>query len=730
MRGFGTWKLPSVCVAALLTGWTGAALAANSTTPGAITSYATFECAGVEWQITGDDNNNCVVTVEYRKQGDATWNNAQPLWRVETGLWTHGEDPGNKLAGSIFFLQPATTYDVRLTLSDPDGGSAQQIVSVTTLAEPQPDPNGRVRYVVPGSGGGSGTQADPFRGFAAADAAAQPGDIFKVQPGTYNVKFVPTKDGTATSPIVYAGADPSTVILDGSGGTSGGSNCIDLSNRQYIFIEKMTLRNCLRPILAAGSKGILISACTIQPVAVIGSNGIRALLAQNLVISDNTFQMWGDWAGIGRTGTYGTGGYAVDATGNTIIMRYNHVIEAWDGLDAGDSDGTGPRTYNVDIYNNFVDRASDDACQTDAVHQNIRVFRNRFLNSGSATSCQPSFGGPCYFLFNEMYNTRMDPFKYHQETSYFGTSSPQETSGMIAFHNTNICSKSAWYESGYWHHVKDRNNLLLGARTGIYSLYIPSGQRGDLDYDGYNRQQTSFIKYNGTAYSTFAAFYAGAGQEQHGVEVSLSEFVKAVFPVHPEWEWTNGYGTAYSPSDIDLQLAPNSVAVDKGQVLANINDGYTGSAPDLGCYERGKPVPWYGPRPSVVGGGDTTPPAAVTNLATAQVDDNNIVLTWTAPGDDGQAGQAAAYDLRMSLQPISDATFGAATVIPTSQAPLVPGSSERFVVTGLTPGTTYYFALKTRDEVPNWSGLSNVPVATTLASDTVPPAQINDLTAE
>src|SRR5436309_8919535 len=100
-------------VLGLLCGWAAAATAANSTVPGAITSYTTIECAGFEWRITGDDNNNCTVAVDYRLPGAPLWSHAQPLWRVETGLWHHGEDPGNLLAGSIFFLQPATTYEVR-----------------------------------------------------------------------------------------------------------------------------------------------------------------------------------------------------------------------------------------------------------------------------------------------------------------------------------------------------------------------------------------------------------------------------------------------------------------------------------------------------------------------------------------------------------------------------------------------------------------------------------------
>src|SRR3989454_200546 len=41
-------------------------------------------------------------------------------------------------------------------------------------------------------------------------------------------------------------------------------------------------------------------------------------------------------------------------------------------------------------------------------------------------------------------------------------------------------------------------------------------------------------------------------------------------------------------------------------------------------------------------------------------------------------------------------------------APKAAGSAESLTVVGLTPGTRYWFALRTADEVPNWSPISNV----------------------
>jgi len=111
--------------------------------------------------------------------------------------------------------------------------------------------------------------------------------------------------------------------------------------------------------------------------------------------------------------------------------------------------------------------------------------------------------------------------------------------------------------------------------------------------------------------------------------------------------------------------------------------------------------------------GDTAPPAIVTNLEASGATASSITLSWAAPGDDGSIDTASEYDIRYSGSEITQATWDSATQCTGKPAPQAAGSSENFIVTGLYPDTTYYFALKTADEVPNWSGLSNVLNGTT-----------------
>jgi len=95
-------------------------------------------------------------------------------------------------------------------------------------------------------------------------------------------------------------------------------------------------------------------------------------------------------------------------------------------------------------------------------------------------------------------------------------------------------------------------------------------------------------------------------------------------------------------------------------------------------------------------------------------------LSWTAPGDDGNVGTAAAYDVRYSTSLITEDSWPAATQIGEEPLPAAAGTVQTLGVTGLTAGDTYHFAVKTSDEADNQSSLSNV-VAGSLPA---PPASL------
>ncbi len=105
---------------------------------------------------------------------------------------------------------------------------------------------------------------------------------------------------------------------------------------------------------------------------------------------------------------------------------------------------------------------------------------------------------------------------------------------------------------------------------------------------------------------------------------------------------------------------------------------------------------------------DDLPPATISDLRLALAGARNVLLEWTAPGDDNMSGQATLYDARYrTTAPINDTNFLASTAVAT-QLPRAAGTEEQLGITGLSPDTLYWFAVRAADEVPNWSPTSNV----------------------
>ncbi len=134
------------------------------------------------------------------------------------------------------------------------------------------------------------------------------------------------------------------------------------------------------------------------------------------------------------------------------------------------------------------------------------------------------------------------------------------------------------------------------------------------------------------------------------------------------------------------------------------------------------------PDPVVEIGIDTIPPANITDLRLRSATQSTFALVWEAPGDNGAEGQAAGYDIRHSTSTITESNWAAAEVVAGVPLPKPAGDIETFVVKGLASGADHYFAIKTYDEIPNESGLSNCASGQTI-SELTPPAAVQDLFA-
>ena len=158
------------------------------------------------------------------------------------------------------------------------------------------------------------------------------------------------------------------------------------------------------------------------------------------------------------------------------------------------------------------------------------------------------------------------------------------------------------------------------------------------------------------------------------------------------------------PATVVDQVSYDGTGIAEGQVWAALPNGSANFA-------------WRSPTLCATNGsvGDVTAPATITDLAAATgAFAGEIVLTWTAPGDDGSAGTATGYDVKLSHDPITAGNFGSAAPFERwldPPAPLAAATAETLIVFGLNPDSTWYFAIQTHDEVPNLSGVSNSPSA-------------------
>ncbi|MBX7136345.1 MAG: hypothetical protein K1X83_00070 [Oligoflexia bacterium] len=606
------------------------AQAQNAATPGTLEAVIpTLSSAGFAWPITGDDNGNARVTIRYRRVGDAGWSQGLPFMRVEKNTTSLNFNPGNYISGSLLNLTPATQYEAELTLSDADGGSSIQTKTFSTRAEPAATSLAAVKYIIPGSGGGDGSAANPYKGLAAADTAAiaLPGTVFILKPGNYG-RYTFQRSGSAGAPITYRGENPDTVIFDGS--SSNQSFVVDLSSKSNIVLENLSIKNSCMGLKADDSQNLVLRRLKISVVKSCEPTALQIRgNANNAYICDNT--LLGAEPPLRRDLSNDDTGISVAGTGHEICN--NDIRSFYDAIDTYDGGTTYAYAANsVDIHHNLLLDQTDDGIETDGSRRNIRVFRNLIANSFNGISAQPNYGGPNYIFRNEIYNVNDKPFKFH---NLVVNSVYLRPSGSFVFHNSTNAYKAAWHTGGVaagdWGNSYMRNNLFFDNDPGDGTYYSIEGtyyidqfiKNGAwypyFDYNGWAPQSSAsyVIKLNNVRYKTFNAacdstvaddFCSATGNSRHDKIVTKAQCVK----VENVWGEGNGHtAIAYRPGDWDFSLVNGAAAIDAGVRLPNLNDDYLGANPDLGALEKGAAKPLYGPRPLTT---DTTAPAAPTGL--------------------------------------------------------------------------------------------------------------------
>jgi len=547
------------------------ATASLAAIPGELRSYGTIHSIGIEWDISGDENHNAVCQVQYRVQGASGWKQALPLFRVDF----NGSD---MLAGSIFFLDPDTSYEIQLDLSDPDGGSDSQVVTVATRAAPTMPTSGGTFHIAPGTGGGDGSESNPFQGIAEAQAAAQPGDIFLLHAGNYGSgEVLFDEPGAAGDYIVWKSAGDGEAVLDN----------VRIA-ADHIWLEGLKIvadDYGLRTYDAPDDIVITRNTFTGCHYCIYLNHG-----GENWYIADNTIV--GD--------TLPTSG-SFDGEGIELWHTSGHVV-AHNSI-SHVADGISYPHHNCDIYGNDIFDVSDDGIEPDYGYANVRIWGNRISNAyHNGISFQPMNGAPWYILRNQVAAPTESALKFRDSVDR----------ALIA-HNTFVGWQGVQkYGAQHLLSVQSNNNLWISV-TDWYAWENGSGGtpdwRTNLDYDGFDWGDNVYAFKWGSRYPDLASFTSATGLESHGIHVDKDTcFETFDVPSAP-------------PAAMPIQfmtLNPGCDAVDAGVVLSNINDDFAGIAPDLGAYEVGASLPHYGPR-------DEEPPLALSGAPADQA----IHLAWS-----------------------------------------------------------------------------------------------------
>jgi|GEM_PF-1175816 len=116
------------------------------------------------------------------------------------------------------------------------------------------------------------------------------------------------------------------------------------------------------------------------------------------------------------------------------------------------------------------------------------------------------------------------------------------------------------------------------------------------------------------------------------------------------------------------------------------------------------------PQPS-----DLTAPGVIDDIQIESLTNNQLLIKWTASGNDDTEGKAYRYDIRYSFEPIiSEDVYFTAYLIENSPYPSVSGIQDSLILNLVDLNEVYfndsiYFSIKAEDEMQNRGALSNSP---------------------
>ena len=250
------------------------------------------------------------------------------------------------------------------------------------------------------------------------------------------------------------------------------------------------------------------------------------------------------------------------------------------------------------------------------------------------------------------------------------------------------------------HHddTKDGDDYYTTYSSKCWGLTAGDGPSG---YTAYGAEPGGGLNDDGTVQPT-----ASAGSIMFTPEESI-ETLKYMYDNYKSTVWgkygfCDGFNLDRSPD----WRAEDVIGISQGAIMLAIENYRTGMVWDIFMQ-----VPYIIDALDRMGFSDTrdnSRPEKINLKAEAGSNTGEVVLEWTAPGDDENIGKASEYIIRYSEQEINNyATWSGANDVTGEPTPRDAGGKETFTISNLNPGKRYYFAIRAVDDVGNKSILSS-----------------------
>ncbi|NND64800.1 MAG: hypothetical protein HKM24_02440 [Gammaproteobacteria bacterium] len=363
------------------------------------------------------------------------------------------------------------------------------------------------------------------------------------------------------------------------------------------------------------------------------------------MIYDNTFVGNNDWEqdfyAYGGTGTPGAGDGTPDVAQNIFwnddgvnLPGIGHAVFNNSFRGFGDSlsycahsgSNATAECRNIHFYRNDIFESGDDCAEIDYAFRNISMYDNRCTNGMTAASLDNAYGGPFLIARNVFTNIGRSAYKFNGTVSgqfvYNNTlviTDTKDAHGWIQFNNGSVRS---W---GY------RNNIYIYQNAEGLTYWNEATGHDPIDFTHNAWFPDSRFNWNnsGGSGNSLAEVFQNVDATSPVFSGQTQRHYQDTLTIEQPFNQPIVLGASYFSEFTGVplpQLANGVSSANSGIAIANITDGFSGSAPDRGALISGRTVPNYGDRSST---GSPQPTVNLIATPSAINENETTQLSWS-----------------------------------------------------------------------------------------------------